>query len=96
MKTSMMAAWRYNPLDGMIELTAYTHEGGIRTIYADIVKVHIGEPVIVSIDLEDGVIGINEKEYVTGMIWKDRWWLINSWFGGNKKAPHDITIKRLF
>lgn len=81
MFNSEMIGWRWNNEKGVVELCDYWHIEGDREIRM-IGEVHLYD----WIELE-----VSGNGFETG----GKGWLILNWFGGQKKAPHDIKIEMI-
>lgn len=101
-RNSVRFGWRYSPEFRMIIITAYCYINADREI-KHICAVRIGRPLIFSIevmpftyelrvwDIEDDVsVGAVQVQHSN----KKKWGFpLGLYFGGNKTAPHDMTVK---
>lgn len=85
-----MVGWRYNDVADKIELVPYVHEDG--HTFFEYVPVHIDIDENATILIQDDIVTIKERNFKVARDW-DRGYLINSWFGGQKRAPHKITFE---
>lgn len=90
MCNSIMLGWRWNPKKGKIEVVPYIHLDGKVDYEFEILEVNISEPVYFEVSKNKIHYGIYNILYTKS--WKSKWAIIN-WFGGQKKTPHDLTLK---
>ena len=95
-KESAMVGWRYNTQTQKFELCAYCHVDGKRIYTKKLFEVKAGWKFVVSIEVKDGyylfsMVGVSHTEpfYHNRKVSRR----VNSWFGGNQKAPRTIKIK---
>ena len=101
-KNSVRLVWRYNPIEKVIEVAPYCYIDG-KCVLPDksvISKVNIGEKIKTSIEILGNTarviinngISCTYHYFFEGCVKKP---LLGCWFyfGGNRKAPHDITIR---
>ena len=104
-KNSFMIGWRWNTTRDRLELTPYYHDEAGKAHYNDrgifyISKEEFNNPVTVSFHMDaSGTFNysirsinysyLNELQ-LDGL--GQKWWLIKNWFGGQKTAPHKVTI----
>lgn len=97
-KNSARVVWRYNKDTNMIELGMYRYISGERVLPQKILSVKIDEEVVIkfsgislNIITKSGSEWIFEKpmfEYGKGILYG-----CGFYFGGNRRAPHDVTIE---
>lgn len=95
---SARLVWRYNSGTDVIEIATYCYVNGQREV-EKIVTIHINEPVKLTIEREGNKIWFYANDEF--MTYNDAFKVGNSlltfgcglYFGGNRRAPHDITIK---
>jgi hypothetical protein len=92
--------WRYNSLTDKIEITPYWYENSIRhyaeTDNLEIASLEIGKEYNFSITAFKSVViykikGVN-KWFINQEVPSLKGWIAPLYFGGDKKAPHDIEI----
>ena len=102
---SVMIGWRYNRILNQFELAAYYHISDERLISNILLRVFADKEVkaMISVDYEQKMytVEINAADSFNVVQQKfkhDRTLArrIHPWFGGNKTAPHDMTIKIQF
>lgn len=101
-KNSVRLVWRYNPIEQVIEVAPYCYIDGKCELptKSQIIEIKIGEKVRTSIEVLDNIVRVVIESDITcryGFRFSDcgRKPLFGCWFyfGGNRKAPHDITIR---
>lgn len=102
-ENSIRLVWRYNAIEKVIEVAPYLYIDGKRTMPTkeQIVKVKIGEKIKTSIEVLDNVARVvieSDKCHISEFKFDEdasNKPLFGCWyyFGGNRKAPHDITIR---
>lgn len=102
-ENSVRLVWRYNTIEQVVEVAPYLYIDGKRTMPTkeQIVKVKIGEKIKTSIEVLDNIARVvieSDKCYpfeFTFDISVSNKPLFGCWFyfGGNRKAPNDITIR---
>lgn len=101
-KNSIRFVWRYYPDKKYVEVAPYTYIDGKRILPTkeQIVKVKIGEKISTSIEVVDNHARLSittDKCRFYDFHFTDCHYkvLFGAWFyfGGNRKAPHDITIR---
>lgn len=98
-KNSVRLVWRYNPIEHVIEVAPHCYNGErcVLPTKSKITKIKIGEKVRTSIEVFDNIarVSIDNYQYTLQFIDCEKNPLFGCWyyFGGNRKAPHDITIR---
>jgi hypothetical protein len=100
-KNSFRFVWRYNPDIDKIEIAAYWYIDGVRN-WKHICNLNFNENYIFDIKimegcvvfkvLEDGYIRIAYHEEPMWDMTEDNKYMCGIYFGGNRRAPHKITI----
>ncbi len=95
-KNSVRFGWRYNPVTCLIEIASYWYRDGERGSL-QLVPVPIGSANIFSISIQPGdkvVFMQNGKplDIIRMTTTKSPGFRLHPYFGGNRKAPHKITI----
>lgn len=100
---SVRLVWRYNLIEKVIEVAPYLYIEGKKTMPTkeQIIKVKIGEKIKTSIEVLDNIARViieTDKCYPFEFIFDisvSNKPLLGCWFyfGGNRKATHDITIR---
>lgn len=101
LKETAMVGWRYNKKDDTIELNAYYHVDRSRDFTEPLVAIKRGESiygyVIHDRKKKEYQIGFHNDKVANGHVINSpnrrkvaR--LINPWFGGNERAPQDISL----
>jgi hypothetical protein len=94
--SSVRFGWRYNLQTDKIEILSYYYDRGIRN-YSLICDVEINESFIYEIkELSESsyVLNINDNfSTIVNIPTKSLKYILGLYFGGNKKAPHDIRVE---
>ncbi len=97
---SVRFGWRYCPSTDLIEILAYWYKDGVRNT-EHIYYVPIGKKFmyVLEIDVESHMLTIEDLQgtkvfsrNLVNLRGRDIGYLLNPYFGGNNKAPHDIWI----
>ena len=92
---SVRIGWRWN--GEHVELGAYIHENGKRVVTPFKVKCDL------NVDIRIGIVRLSDTEFLFHVDEKDYlytfkkkrpyWgWMMHPYFGGNRSAPHDVTL----
>lgn len=98
-KNSVRIGWRYSKAFNMIELLYYIYDNGVRKWEA-IGAVPLNKTVYVSAEKRDDIIYFNvscgdishNQYYESTKPWKWLGYRLGLYFGGNRTAPHKITV----
>lgn len=88
-ENSILIGWRYNTDTDEVELIPYIHYKG--AVIKDYVPVKVKVGIITDISIDEDLVKIKDRYFDVPRDWKKGWY-VNSWFGGQKKSPHDILI----
>jgi len=101
-KNSIRFGWRYDTTIQKMEILTYWYRNGVRN-YEHICHVEIGVPYVYSIHCfenrqELSIYGKNDnsrffQKHTTYVPSKEIGYILRPYFGGNRKAPHNMTIK---
>jgi len=91
---SVRIGWAYNPTTDKIDISAYWYEKGQRK-WQETVRKNIGEEINFKIEIgkHNHYISINNSYATIPLPGQRLGYLLRPYFGGNRKAPHDIEIK---
>jgi hypothetical protein len=101
-KNSVRLVWRYNPIERVVEVAPYCYINGKRVLpdKSHIEQIRIGEKIKTSIEILCDTARVTIESDITcryDFEFSDceKKPLLGCWFyfGGNRKAPHDITIR---
>jgi hypothetical protein len=96
-KNSARFGWRYDSDKDKIELFAYCYVSGVR-IYQYMCDISIGSRTRISLTIEDNKYVFEVGNFETSVLHNNKHkfqYLLRPYFGGNKTAPHNITIELL-
>jgi len=98
--SSIRIAWNCQDRNSSIRIYKYAYDKGERT-RSDICEIPINKPAIfiINVDKQTGVVKIlveylnkEYRNYAKTEIKGSLYWLLDLYFGGNRPAPHLITI----
>lgn len=102
-KNSTRLVWRYNPIEQVIEVAPYCYIDGkcVLPTKSQIIQIKIGEKIRTSIEILGNTARVIIESDITTCQYDIKFSdckkkpLFGCWFyfGGNKKAPHDIVIR---
>jgi hypothetical protein len=90
---SVRVGWNYDIVSGKIQLWAYWYENSIRR-YSYLRSVDIGNIYYIKIyiDGEEHTIDASGRRFSVNVKPQVFGYLLRPYFGGNRKAPHDMMI----
>jgi len=96
---SVRFGWRNIPSSGYIEIVAYWYENGKRKgQYITVVEIGVEYLFIINILSDSHLLTVYKddsfvNDWIIPLPGKNAGYLLQPYFGGNNKAPHDIWIK---